>query len=139
MSLKILILSDDADVRRQLNRLIDPHPTWKVVGKMACDKAITGNPLKRPPDIVIAEMSEFDANTLPMISSIREKFNGSKILALSGHQDSRLVLRMIHAGANGYLIMDRASEELAAAIKTVASGGSYLSPGIAGLSGRRPS
>ena len=139
MSLKILILSDDADVRRQLNCLIDPHPAWKVVGEMACDKAITGNPLKRPPDVVIAEMSEFDASTLPMISSIHDKFSGSKILALSGHQDSRLVLRMIHAGANGYLIMDRASEELAAAIQAVVSGGIYLSPGIAGLSGRRPS
>jgi DNA-binding NarL/FixJ family response regulator len=43
------------------------------------------------------------------------------------------------AGANGYLIMDRASEELATAIKTVAAGGLYLSPGIAGLVGRLPS
>jgi DNA-binding NarL/FixJ family response regulator len=43
------------------------------------------------------------------------------------------------AGANGYMITDRASEELAAAIKTVAAGGLYLSPGIAGLAGRRPS
>jgi len=33
----------------------------------------------------------------------------------------------------------RASEELTAAIKTVTAGGLYLSPGIAGLGGRRPS
>jgi two-component system, NarL family, response regulator NreC len=139
MSLKILVLSDEADVRRQLKRLIDPHPDWKVVGEMACDKAIAGNPLKRPPDVVIAEMSRLDASTIPFVAALRNKSSGSKILALSRCQDSRLVLRMIHAGANGYLIMDRAMDELAAAIKTVTAGGLYLSPGIAGLGGRRPS
>jgi two-component system uhpT operon response regulator UhpA len=138
MSLKIRILSNNADVRRQLKRLIDPHPDWKVVGATACDKAITGNPLKHPPDVVIAEMSRLDASMVPFIAAICNKSSGSKILALSRSQDSRLVLRTIHAGANGYLVMDRAAEELAAAIKTVASGGLYLSPGIAGLGGRRP-
>lgn len=138
MSLKIRILSNNADVRRQLKRLIDPHPDWKVAGQMACDKAITGNPLKRPPDVVIVEMSRLEASMIPFIAALCAASKGSKILALSAHQDSRLVLRMIHAGANGYLIMDRAAEELAAAIKTVVAGGLYLSPGIAGLGGRRP-
>jgi len=36
------------------------------------------------------------------------------------------------------MITHRAAEELAATIKTVAAGGMYLSPGIAGLKGRRP-
>ena len=40
MSLNILILSDDAEVGRELNRLIAPHPAWNVVGTMACDKAL---------------------------------------------------------------------------------------------------
>jgi len=133
MSLKILILSDDAEVCRQLKRLIDPHPDWKVVGKMACDKALAESQRKRSPDVVISEMSRLDASMIPLISSLRVKFGSSKILAVSGQRDSRLVLRMIHAGAIGYLIMERASEELAAAIQTVASGGIYLSPGIAGL------
>jgi len=139
MSLKILILSDNADVRRQLKRLIDPHPDWKVVGTMAFNKASTESQRKCSPDVVISEMSRLDASMMPLISSIRDKFGGSKILAVSSQRDSRLVLRMIHSGAIGYLIMERASEELAAAIKTIAAGGLYLSPGIAGLGGRRPS
>ncbi len=138
MSLKIRILSDNVDVRRQLKRLIDPHPDWKVVGATACDKAMTGNPLKHPPDVVIAEVSRLDASVIPSISAISDKFVGSKILAVSDQRDSRLILRIIHAGTNGFMIKDRAAEELAAAIKTVAAGGLYLSPGIAGLTGRRP-
>jgi len=117
MFLKILILSDNADVRRQLKRLIDPHPAWKVVGTMAFDKALAESQRKRSPDVVISEMSRFDASMMPLISTIIDKFGGSKILAGSSQRDSSLILRMIHAGANGYLIMDRAAEELAAAIK----------------------
>ena len=137
MSLKILILSDNADVRRLLKRLIDPHPAWKVVGTMACDKALDESQRKCTPDIAIIEMNRLDASMIRLISAIREKLGGSKILAVSSQRDSRLVLRMIHSGAIGYLIMERASEELAAAIKMIAAGGIYLSPGIAGLTGRR--
>ncbi len=137
MSLKIRILSENAAAYRQLKRLVNLDPSWKTVRGADFDKALAGSPLKRPPDVVIAEINRLDATMIPLIAAIRIKFGDSKILAVSGHRDSRLVLRMIHAGANGFLIMDRASEELAAAIKTVAAGGIYLSPGIAGLAGRR--
>jgi len=139
MSLKIWILSKNGDVHRLLKRLVDLNPAWKTVGGMDFDKALAGSPLKRPPDVVIAELSRLDANMIPLIAAIRIKFGGSKILAVSSQRDSRLVLRVIHTGANGFMISDRASEELAAAIKTVVAGGLYLSPGIAGLTGRRPS
>lgn len=138
MSQKVLILGDQAEVRRLFKRLIDAQPGWKVIGEMACEKAVAGSPLKPPPDVVIAEMSRLATSLIPLISTIRGKFVGSKLLAVSAHQDSRLVLRIIHAGANGFMITDRASEELASAIRTIAAGGMYLSPGIAGLEGRRP-
>jgi two-component system NarL family response regulator len=137
MSLKIRILSKNAEVRRHLKRLVDLDPNWKAVGGVDFDKLIAGSPLKHPPGIVIVEVSWLDAGLIPSIAAIRNKFGGSKILAVSDQRDTRLVLRMIHAGANGYMITERASEELAAAVKTIAAGKMFLSPGIAGLGGRR--
>ena len=139
MSLKIWILSKNTEVRRHLKRMVGLNPAWKTVGGTDFDKAIAGSPLKGPPDVVIAEMIRFDVDMIPSIAAIRIKFGDSKILVVSDQDDSRLVLRIIHAGANGYMISDRISEELATAIKMVVAGGLYLSPGIAGLAGRRPS
>jgi two-component system response regulator NreC len=139
MSLKILVLSDNAAVRGHLKCLVALQSGLELVGTLAFDKAMAGSPLECPPNVVIAEMSRPDASMMPLISAIRNKFGDSKILAFSSQRDSRLVLRIIHIGANGFMILDRASEELAAAIKTVVAGGVYLSPGIAGLAGRRPS
>ena len=76
----------------------------------------------------------------------REKYRAAEVL-LESEPRYRSVARLssefayscIHAGANGYMISDRISEELATAIKKVVAGGLYLSPGIAGLAGRRPS
>jgi DNA-binding NarL/FixJ family response regulator len=139
MSLKILILGDNAEIDRILKLSIENQPGWKAVGAMAGEEALAGSPFKHPPDVVISEISRIDASVIPSISAIRDKFVGSKILAVSDQRDSRLVLRIIHAGANGFMITDRAPEELAAAIRTIAAGGMFLSPGIAGLEGRRPS
>ena len=138
MSKKALILGDNAGIRRHLKRLIDAQPGWSVVREMASEKAMAEGPLKHSPDVVIAEMNRLDASMMPLISAIHGKFGGSRLLAVSAQQDSRLVLRIIHAGANGFMITDRAPEELAGAIRTIVAGGMFLSPGIAGLEGRRP-
>jgi DNA-binding NarL/FixJ family response regulator len=139
MSHSILLLGDGSEAGRCLKLLIEAQPGWSVVGEMTCEDAVAGNPLRPTPDIVIAEMDRLDASMMPLISAIHGKFGGSKLLAVSAQRDSRLVLRIIHAGANGFMITDRAPEELAAAIRTIAAGGMFLSPGIAGLEGRRPS
>ena len=137
MSLKIRILGKNAEVCRHLKRIVGLDPAWKTVGGMDFDKAMAGSPLKRPPDVVIAEMSRLDADMIPLVAAIRIKFGDSKILVVSDQRDSRLVLRIIHSGANGYMLLNRTSEELTAAIKNIVAGKLYLSPGIAGLAGRR--
>ncbi len=43
------------------------------------------------------------------------------------------VERQLSAGASGYMLKDRANEELGDAIRTIVSNRTYLSPGIAGM------
>ena len=56
-----------------------------------------------------------------------------KVLALSMHADHSFVGRMLRAGAAGYLLKDCAVDELATAIRTILTGGVYLSPEITGV------
>ena len=55
------------------------------------------------------------------------------MLVVSFYSDNRFVLRMLYAGASGYMLEDYAYEELALAIRTVVSNHMYVSPGIAGI------
>jgi len=48
------------------------------------------------------------------------------------HAETRFVTEMFQAGASGYVLKMAAFDEVAGAIRTVAAGGHYASPGVAG-------
>ena len=55
-----------------------------------------------------------------------------KILALTVHEDKGYLRQLLEAGASGYVLKRAAAEELIRAIRTVAAGGIYLDPALAG-------
>jgi DNA-binding NarL/FixJ family response regulator len=56
----------------------------------------------------------------------------TRILALTRHADPGYLRRMLRAGAHGYVVKRAATETLLGAIRTVAEGGSYVDPAVAG-------
>ena len=55
-----------------------------------------------------------------------------KVLALTVHEDKGYLRQLLEAGAAGYVLKRAAAEELIRAIRTVAGGGVYLDPALAG-------
>src|SRR6185437_1788387 len=62
---------------------------------------------------------------------IRIQFPTVKVIGLSVHRDARQVAAMFKAGASGYLLKSQPFDELAAAIRTVMAGRTYISPSVA--------
>jgi len=85
------------------------------------------------PDLILLSHSLLPSQFVVTIRAITRQSPNSKVLLLSSDNNSRFALRAIEAGASGYMLEDRAFEELALAIDTVMSGRTYLSPGIAGV------
>jgi len=54
----------------------------------------------------------------------------TRVLALSMHKDSVYVREILRAGARGYLLKDSIASDLLAAVRAVARGEGYLSPGV---------
>jgi len=54
----------------------------------------------------------------------------SRVLALSMHKDSVYVREILRAGARGYLLKDSIASDLLAAVRAIARGEGYLSPGV---------
>jgi DNA-binding NarL/FixJ family response regulator len=73
-----------------------------------------------------------DLNGIDATRRIKKLFPQIKVIALSMHSDRRYVIRMLQAGASGYVIKDSAFEELSRAISTTINGQTYLSPEITG-------
>ncbi len=85
------------------------------------------------PDLVLLSHALMRSEFLKVVREIRTRLPYTKVITTSTCNDSRMALRAIEAGASGYLLEDRAFEELGKAFRVVLSGWTYLSPGIAGL------
>jgi DNA-binding NarL/FixJ family response regulator len=68
---------------------------------------------------------------MQMLERLRLESPEVKILILSTHPEDQYAIRALRAGADGYLTKERTGEELATAVRHVASGRKFVSPQLA--------
>lgn len=81
-------------------------------------------------DVIILDINMPEINGLELTSIIRERHPETSVLALSMHNDSTMILKMIEAGAMGYVLKSTDISELTDAIYTIASGKRFLSQDV---------
>ena len=133
MSTRIVLADDHQLMRQGLRGLLDREPDMEVVGEADGGRSALALVAELVPSVVIMDVAMPDLNGVEATRKIVEGFPGVRVIALSMHADKRFVAGMLKAGASGYLLKDCAFAELAGAVRTVAAGQVYLSPGIAGL------
>lgn len=131
--IKILIVDDHKIVREGIRSLIEKQPNIKVVGEAENGREAIDLSAQLSPDVVLMDITMPDMNGIEATVQITSASKKIKVLALSMHADKRFVLRMIKAGAAGYLLKECAFEELKTAITTVMENEVYLSPRIQGI------
>jgi len=82
------------------------------------------------PDIVVMDVSMPNIDGAEATRRLRAIRRGIRVLALSGHADEGIIRLMINAGASGYLVKSAGGGEIVRAIRTLASGGTYLTPAL---------
>ena len=133
MSTRILIADDHRIMREGLRALLGKQDTFLVVGEAEDGRKAVELAVRFRPDIVIMDLTMPGLNGIEATRQIVAADPRIKVIALSIHSDRRFVRRMFEAGATGYLLKEGAFEELARAIRTVADGKAFVSPGIAGV------
>lgn len=82
------------------------------------------------PDILLMDMEMPGMDGMQLNDELRKKFPSIKVIVLSVHAGERLMARMIHAGACGYLLKNCNKAELLNAIQSVFNNGFYITPGV---------
>lgn len=78
-------------------------------------------------DVVVMDINMPEMNGIEATKAIIDKLPNAKVLALSMHNDSAYITKMLQAGATGYILKGSGKEELVQAIENVANGKSYFS------------
>jgi len=126
-----ILLADDHSVVRQGFRLILEHQAdMEVVGEASNGRDAVAVAEKLQPDVVVMDVTMPELNGIEATRRIGELSPRTRVLALSMHKDSVYVREILRAGAKGYLLKDAAGKDLLDAVRAVARGEGYLSPGV---------
>lgn len=119
-------------VREGLKTLVNAQPDMHVVGEADNGRTAWQRAKELKPDVVVMDMSMPELNGADATVRLKQDCPEVKVLALTVYEDSGYLRKMLEAGASGYVLKRAVTEELVHAIRTVAAGGSYLDPTLAG-------
>lgn len=129
--LRVLLVDDHTIVREGLKRILDAtHEGWIIKEESSGFRALD-NLRHAPCDLAVVDLSMPGMSGLELIRRIRAEFTQLPVLVLSMHAEEEYALRAFKAGANGYVTKDSASDELVAAARKVARGGTYVTTSMA--------
>lgn len=126
-SVRLLVVDDHPIVRQGIVQLINQLDGYEVVAQAgtagdALDLAVSGGH-----DLAIIDVSLQGLSGLELVKQIRERGVETPILMMSMHDESFYAERALRAGAQGYVMKQRATEDIATAIRKVLSDELYLS------------
>ncbi|MCX7867097.1 MAG: response regulator transcription factor [Limisphaera sp.] len=126
--IEVFIADDHALVRRGLREILAETPDIVVTGEAATSEETLAQIRQRPWDVLILDLSLPGRSGLDVLKEVRQLWPRMPVLILSMHAEEQFALRLLRAGANGYLNKESAPAELVRAIHTVHAGDTYLSP-----------
>lgn len=132
--ISIAICDDHKIVRKGLSMIISNFPDIKIIADdIASGEELLQRLRSAKPDLVILDVSLPGRSGLEVLKQIRILYPDLKVLVLSMYPEDQFAIRMLKAGASGYLHKDSAPEMLIEAIRNIYRGGEYLSPSITKL------
>jgi DNA-binding NarL/FixJ family response regulator len=130
--IRVLLADDHAVVRAGLKALIDAQPDLDVIAEAGDGPAALRQAAEARPDVAVLDFSMPGLNGAEVAERLRRASPGTRVLALTVHEDPGYLRQVLRAGAGGYVLKRSAAEELIHAIRIVAQGGVYLDPSLAG-------
>lgn len=133
MSVRILLADDHEMLREGLRAILERENDLEIVGEASDGRTAVAMAAKLVPDVVVMDITMADLNGVEATRQIRTDNPEVSVVALSRHSERHYVLKMLEAGAGGYVLKAAAYDELRSAVRAVTRGQKYLSPSITGI------
>jgi DNA-binding NarL/FixJ family response regulator len=128
--IRILLADDHAVVRQGFGRILTAHADMEVIGEAGNGREAVELAEELKPDLVVMDVSMPELNGIEATRRLMKAAPRTRVLALSMHKDSVYVREILRAGAQGFLLKDASDADLITAVRAVAQGQGYISPGV---------
>jgi DNA-binding NarL/FixJ family response regulator len=131
MTIRVLLVDDQALFREGLGTLLSVHKDIQVVGGAGDGREAVEVAARVRPDVVLMDVR------MPVLDGVRathllaKEQPRCKVIVLTTFDDDEYIFDALRVGAVGYLLKDVASAQLVEAIRAAARGESILQPSVA--------
>jgi DNA-binding NarL/FixJ family response regulator len=129
--INILIADDHAVVRRGLKEIVAEQPDMQVLGEAQNVQEVFQLLRQREWDVVVLDLNMPGGSGLDVLRDLKDVRPDLPVLILTVHPEDQFAIRVLKAGAAGYLTKESAPEQLVQAIRKAHAGGRYVSPTLA--------
>lgn len=130
MPIEVLLVEDHLIVRDGIRNILHRTEEFRVVAEVDNGADAIQYCRKSLPAVVVMDLSLPGLNGVTATEEILRQAPDTKIVILSMHEDDKSVIGAIRAGARGFVLKKASLGDLVDALRTVAKGGSYLSPQV---------
>jgi DNA-binding NarL/FixJ family response regulator len=128
--IRVLIADDDHLMRAGLTELLSGEPEIEVVGQATTGREAIDRVRRLSPEVVLMDVRMPDLDGIEATRELTRASTTARVLILTTFEQDDYVFGALRAGASGFLLKRTRPEELIAAVRTIATGDSLLSPSV---------
>lgn len=130
MPYDILLVDDHKIMRDGIKAILQRNGEFSVIGEAESGADAVQICRKAHPDVVLMDIGLPGLNGIEATTEILRHCPETKIIILSMYDDEHSVVSAIRSGARAFVLKKASDNDLVDALRTVAKGGSYLSPQV---------
>ena len=129
--ISVLLVENDAEVRRRFETTINQDPAMRVVGCASTKHEAVRLIETLKFEVMVIDLGLPDGNGIDLIHLANRLHSTADIMVITVYGDEQHVVSSIEAGATGYILKEAESADITAQIKLLRGGGSPVSPSVA--------
>ncbi len=130
MTIKVLLVDDDALVRAGLRMILSSADDLEVVGEADDGAWVLAAVREHRPDVVLMDIRMAEMDGITATAALRRLDPPPQVIVLTTFQANEQVMSALRAGANGFLVKDTPPAEIINAVRVVATGDAIISPSV---------
>ncbi|GCE48159.1 DNA-binding NarL/FixJ family response regulator [Thermosporothrix hazakensis] len=130
--IRVLLVDASSVISAGLRHLLEPYPEIRIVGQASDSVQAVSETLELGPQVVLLDAFLPDESSIEAVRQIKLLNLDTRILLLATEGREEQLYEVLRAGADGCLLKDSTSEELAQGIRSVARGEVTIQPRLAG-------
>jgi DNA-binding NarL/FixJ family response regulator len=129
---RVVLVDDQELVRSGMRRILRRRDGFEIVAECGDGAELPAALAEHEVDVVLMDLRMREVDGITATRRLTESGDGPPVLVLTTFDDDEMLSGALRAGAAGFLLKDSSADDLIRAVRTVATGESWLDPAVTG-------